>query len=441
MAIQWGNNSALAGFQNALALGADIGGAIRQNRENSALAAFMTAGQGGAPMGSATSALTPFKPSVNAIRAGNLPTDIRNKVTNPDGSISTVRTMSIGVDGGEVLIPTVVGGRVLSDQDAIAHYRSTGENFGTFRTPDEATTYAKQLHGYHEGLLSRGSALGTPPMPTQWGGNGGGIVPTETQKSESQAAYERLAKVNPRLALQAGSYMEDRQAKRTKVMQEQNAVALRQKAAQGDQNALYQLVGIDPDGWKALGAEQRQRVKDINEYTGQAGLRISQLPPEQRAAAWDQVIDNGVARGFKELAEKRGQYSDKALTDAIDGAGLVEKFLSLAEPKYQVVPKDADLVNTRDPAAVAQFGGVAPQQQAQTPPAIAPETALRNATARGYVMPDEAAAIKSGLGSNGQAAFEGWLQQNKVKMVTRTGTAPDGRKVVQFSDGTTQYAN
>jgi len=46
MAIQWGQNSALAGFQNALALGADIGGAIRQNRENSALAAFMTAGQG-----------------------------------------------------------------------------------------------------------------------------------------------------------------------------------------------------------------------------------------------------------------------------------------------------------------------------------------------------------------------------------------------------------
>lgn len=345
MAIQWGNNSALAGFQNALALGADIGGAIRQNRENSALAAFMTAGQG-SPTGGA---------------------------------------------------PTAGQG-----------------------SPE---------------------SVGNPPMPTQWGGNGGGIVPTETQKTESQAAYERLAKINPRLALQAGSYMEDRQAKRTKAMQEQNTVALRQKAAQGDPDALYQLVGIDPDGWKALSAEQRQRVKDINEYTGQAGLRISQLPPEQRAAAWDQVIDNGVARGFKELAPKRGQYSDKALNDAIDGAGLVEKFLSLAEPKYQVVPKDADLVNTRDPAAVAQFGGVAPQQQAQTPPAIAPETALRNATARGYVMPDEAAAIKSGLGSNGQAAFEGWLQQNKVKMVTRTGTAPDGRKVVQFSDGTTQYAN
>ena len=112
--INWGNNSALAGFQNALALGADIGGAIKQNREDSALAAFMTASnKPDAPVPSGpTGALTPFNPSVSAVRAGNLPTDIRNKVTNPDGSISTVRTMSIGVDGGEVLIPTVVGGRV-----------------------------------------------------------------------------------------------------------------------------------------------------------------------------------------------------------------------------------------------------------------------------------------------------------------------------------------
>lgn len=61
--------------------------------------------------------------------------------------------MSIGVDGGEVLIPTVVNGRVLSDEDAIAHYERTGENFGTFRTPDEATAYAEALHRQHEQQL------------------------------------------------------------------------------------------------------------------------------------------------------------------------------------------------------------------------------------------------------------------------------------------------
>jgi hypothetical protein len=232
MAIQWNNNSALAGFQNALALGADIGGAIRQNREDSALAAFMTAGQG-SPTGGA---------------------------------------------------PTAGQG-----------------------SPE---------------------SVGNPPMPTQWGGNGGGIVPTETQKSESQAAYDRLAKINPRLAMQAQDRVAGQEAARAKLMQEQRAANIRTKAAQGDPAALQQLVGIDFDSWKALDANQRKLVADQNSYIGQSALRISQLPTEQRAAAWDQVIDNGVARGFKELAEKRGQYSDKALTDAIDGAGLVEKFLN-----------------------------------------------------------------------------------------------------------------
>jgi hypothetical protein len=402
MAIQWNNNSALAGFQNALALGADIGGAIRQNREDSALAAFMTAGQG-SPTGGATSALTPFKPSVNAIRAGNLPTDIRNKVTNPDGSISTVRTMSIGVDGGEVLIPTVVGGRVLSDQDAIAHYRSTGENFGTFRTPDEATTYAKQLHGYHEGLLSRGSALGTPPMPTQWGGNGGGIVPTETQKSESQAAYDRLAKINPRLAMQAQDRVAGQEAARAKLMQEQRAANIRTKAAQGDPAALQQLVGIDFDSWKALDANQRKLVADQNSYIGQSALRISQLPTEQQAAAWDQAIDVGVQSGYSALAAKRGKYSQQALTGAIDDAKLVGEFLKLAEPDWRVVPEGGTIVNARDPKAIASISGGS--GGGDLPKATSKADVDRLPPGAEFIAPDGSIKRNGGGVSNGTGGF------------------------------------
>ncbi|MGH6746390.1 M23 family metallopeptidase [Novosphingobium sp.] len=85
--------------------------------------------------------------------AGNLAEDIRYRVKNDDGSVSTVRTMSIGTDQGEVLIPTVVGGKVVSDEAAIAHYRKTGENFGTFKTPEEATAYAEALHQRHAAQL------------------------------------------------------------------------------------------------------------------------------------------------------------------------------------------------------------------------------------------------------------------------------------------------
>jgi len=63
--------------------------------------------------------------------------------------------MSIGTDQGEVLIPTVINGRVVSDQEAIDYYNKTGENFGTFRSPDDATAFAKSLHQKHERELGR----------------------------------------------------------------------------------------------------------------------------------------------------------------------------------------------------------------------------------------------------------------------------------------------
>ncbi|GAB7553103.1 hypothetical protein NRB_26090 [Novosphingobium sp. 11B] len=86
---------------------------------------------------------------------GNLSEAIRYRVKNSDGSVSTVRTMSIGTDEGEVLIPTVVDDKVVSDEAAIEHFRKTGENFGTFKTPEEATAYAMALHSRHEAQLAK----------------------------------------------------------------------------------------------------------------------------------------------------------------------------------------------------------------------------------------------------------------------------------------------
>lgn len=83
---------------------------------------------------------------------GNINILDRPIVTNPDGSSSTVRSMSIGTDAGEVLIPTVSNGadglppRVMSDKDAIDYYHNTGEHLGIFDTPENATAYAQALH-------------------------------------------------------------------------------------------------------------------------------------------------------------------------------------------------------------------------------------------------------------------------------------------------------
>lgn len=78
----------------------------------------------------------------------------RKVYIQPDGSYSTENSLSFYDDdiGKEVLIPTIVNGQQVSDDDAIDYYYWTkqkdgvGEHLGTFDTPEEADDYAERLH-------------------------------------------------------------------------------------------------------------------------------------------------------------------------------------------------------------------------------------------------------------------------------------------------------
>lgn len=91
-----------------------------------------------------------------AIEPGNIDLKKRPKVLNPDGSYSTVRTIGIEIDGGRhVNIPTVIDGKVVSDDEAVKHFRKKRKHLGIYKTREDADTAAKQLHIQQEQYYGR----------------------------------------------------------------------------------------------------------------------------------------------------------------------------------------------------------------------------------------------------------------------------------------------
>lgn len=79
--------------------------------------------------------------------AGNVDLFQQPRVQNPDGSVSTVDSVSVNLDGKEILLPRVTpDGRHLSTDEAIAEYKATGRNLGTFDSPTTATAFAEKIH-------------------------------------------------------------------------------------------------------------------------------------------------------------------------------------------------------------------------------------------------------------------------------------------------------
>lgn len=104
---------------------------------------------------------------------GNINLNNRPVLKNADGSVSTERSFSIGTDQGEVLIPRIFDGRDHTEQEAIQHYRQTGQHMGIFDTPEHANAYAQQVHNRFSGQAPQTMEQARQGIETQFGADTG----------------------------------------------------------------------------------------------------------------------------------------------------------------------------------------------------------------------------------------------------------------------------
>lgn len=86
---------------------------------------------------------------------GNIDLDNRIVVGNPDGGFSTELSFSMEFDGVEVLLPTVINGSIVSEEEAVEHYLTTGEHLGKFSCCQLSEMYAEVLHLRQEEYYGR----------------------------------------------------------------------------------------------------------------------------------------------------------------------------------------------------------------------------------------------------------------------------------------------
>lgn len=247
---------------------------------------------------------------------------------HPNGSSSTVSTITIESDGRGVLLPTIINGKRVSEPEAIKHWQDTGESLGVFKSENDANEYDKKLH----------TLMG-------WNGPAGG----------SQAAWQASAAPAPGAQVKHGipspsEFLDDPLNADTsdpsKLPSAEHFEAAHQtfmqraRLAFSQGAAAVQKAVADPSSLFEKPMQVAPRAQAFNEKAGELGdtlnehgpLRLVQdalRPPVQYAEKEPTTtagkIAQGVGAGITRTAESLTTPENLALLVGTEGLGLLPK--------------------------------------------------------------------------------------------------------------------
>lgn len=249
---------------------------------------------------------------VGMVEAGNIDLNSRPTVHNADGTVSTVRSITVESDGRAYLLPTVSDdGRILSDDDAVHAWRASGRHLGVFDSEKSADAYAQTLH--LDQAAQAGDGLALAPHERE----------LAVQRAKEAVTREHAVDLERTNAARSTRAQLEADMRRS-IEDDVASVSLTGKATGLTADQVEAALG--PSGLTEWYAKRAEAQDDFNHFGD-----LSRLTPDQAAARIAQV------------QARRGQALPDTIANADDLQALV-KAMSLVETpgRSNVVSADPD---------------------------------------------------------------------------------------------------